>query len=83
MAQPKSHTQSVLSSVEMLGARLQKVINSPSAQKNRSAVLYKSPEEMQEDWDQIIEAINDTDGVHVIFQEDGGAKVHWEVPQKK
>ncbi|GAB7528892.1 hypothetical protein PS3A_13010 [Pseudomonas sp. 3A(2025)] len=82
MAMSKSQTQNVPSSVEMLGARLQKTINSPGAQKNRSAVLYKAPEEMQEDWDQIIEAINDTDGVHVIFHDDGGAEVHWEVPQQ-
>ncbi|MCO8167847.1 DUF1654 domain-containing protein [Pseudomonas sp. 21LCFQ02] len=82
MAKPQSQTQRLPSSIELLGARLQKVINSPSAQKNRCAVLYKAPEEMQEDWDQIIDAINDTDGVHVVFQDDGGAKVHWEVPQK-
>jgi hypothetical protein len=76
----KSQTQRVATSIELLSNRLQKIINSPAAQKNRAAIIYKAPEELQEDWDQIIEAIIDTDGVYVTQQEDGGARVHWDVP---
>lgn len=77
----KSQTQRVPTSIELLSARLQKIINAPAAQKNRAAIIYKAPEEQQEDWDQIIEAIIDTDGVYVTQQEDGGARVHWDVPE--
>lgn len=80
MAKPQ--TQCAPTSIELLSARLQKIINAPAAQKNRAAIIYKAPEEQQEDWDQIIEAITETDGVYVTHQEDGGARVHWDVPDE-
>ncbi|MFJ3486613.1 DUF1654 domain-containing protein [Pseudomonas sp. NPDC090202] len=82
MAKAKPQTQRAPTSIELLGARLQKIINGPTAQKNRTAIIYKAPDEIQEDWDQIMEAINDTDGVYVTLLDDGGAKLHWDVPAK-
>lgn len=70
-------------SIEILGARLQKIINAPAAQKAQSAIIYKAPDEAQEDWDQIIEAITETDGVYVAFQDDGATRVYWDVPENE
>lgn len=80
MSKPNSKALNAVSSIEALGARLQKVINTPAAQQARAAVIYKAPDESQEDWDQIIEAIVQTDGVYVTFQDDGSTRVHWDVP---
>ncbi len=80
MAKSKTQPPSAPTSIEHLGMRLQKIINSPSAQKNRAAVIYKAPDELQDDWNQIIEAIIETEGVHVTSLDDGGARVHWDVP---
>lgn len=71
---------SVATSFDLLAARIQKVINSPSAQKNRIAVIYKSPEESQEDWDALLGAIEETDGVRLVAEDDAGVRVTWEKP---
>lgn len=80
MAKRKPATPTLPTSVELLGARLQRVINAPAAQKDRSALIYKAPDELQEDWDQILEAITETDGVYVTQLDEGGIKVTWDVP---
>ncbi|WP_109512565.1 DUF1654 domain-containing protein [Pseudomonas ovata] len=80
MAKSKTQSSPAPTSIDHLGARLQKVINSPSAQKNREAVIYKAPDELQDDWNQIMEAIIETEGVHVTPLDDGGVRVHWDVP---
>ncbi|MGS0736141.1 DUF1654 domain-containing protein [Pseudomonas sp. GG8] len=82
MAQPKPKTPAPATSIEMLGARLQKIINSPTAQKAQAAIISKAPDEAQEDWDKIIEAITETDGVYVTYEDDGTLRVFWDVPDK-
>jgi 5'-deoxynucleotidase YfbR-like HD superfamily hydrolase len=80
MAKQNPKTPAPATSIEMLGARLQKIINAPAAQKAQAAIIYKAPDEAQEDWDQIIEAITETDGVYITFQDDGATRVFWDVP---
>lgn len=81
MAKQKPKPPTPPTSIDMLGARLQRIISSPSAQRGRLALIYKEPDELQDDWDQIIEAISETEGVYVTPLDDGGAEVHWDVPQ--
>lgn len=83
MAKPARKPPAPVSSIEILGARLQKIINSPLAQKAQAAVIQKDLNESQEDWDQIIEAITETDGVYVDFQDDEAVRVYWDVPDKE
>lgn len=83
MSKAKSTAKSpapVATSFDLLAARIQKIINSPAAQKNRVAVIYKAPEESQEDWGTLVEAMEGTDGVRLAFQDDGGVHVSWEKP---
>lgn len=83
MSKAKSAAKSqapVATSFDLLAARIQKIINSPAAQKNRVAVIYKAPEESQEDWGTLVEAMEGTDGVRLAFQDDGGVHVSWEKP---
>ncbi|WP_122665494.1 DUF1654 domain-containing protein [Pseudomonas viridiflava] len=67
-------------SLEMLGARIQKILTSPAARKEHAALVYKAPDESQEDWDQIMDAITETDGVYAALQDDGSVRVFWDVP---
>ena len=80
MAKPQQKLPAPATSIEMLGARLQKIINAPAAQKAQAAIIYKAPDEPQEDWNLIMEAITETDGVYVALEEDGGTRVYWDVP---
>lgn len=68
------------SSFDLLAGRIQKIINSPAAQKNRVAVIYRAPEEANEDWNALVDAMEETDGVSLVFQEDSGVRVSWEKP---
>ncbi|MEQ4308550.1 DUF1654 domain-containing protein [Pseudomonas syringae] len=70
-----------MSSAEVLAARLQTIIRSQCAQGDRYAVIYKKPDEDQRHWDQIIAAIDDTEGVHVNIQPDGAARISWHLPE--
>lgn len=82
-AKPAAKSQApVITSFDILAARIQKIINSPAAQKNRVAVIYKAPEESQEDWGTLVEAMEGTDGVSLAFQDDGGVHVAWEKPSE-
>ena len=81
MAKPYPKTPEPATSIEILGARLQRIINAPAAQKAHEAIIYKASDESQQDWDQIIEAITETDGVHVAFEDDGATRVYWDVPE--
>lgn len=78
--QPKSPP--LPTSLELLGARLQKIINSPAAQKARSAVICKSPDERQEDWESVLDAISETDGVEMMQLDDESVCLRWTVPEK-
>lgn len=83
MSKAKSAARSqvpVATSFDHLATRIQKVINSPTAQKNRVVVIYKSPEESREDWDALMGAIEETDGVSLAVEDDGGVRVTWEKP---
>lgn len=71
----------VFNSYELLGMRLQKAINDPGAQKRKSALLMRLPDDQASDWDQIIEELSDTDNVTVAYRDDGGIQVFWTVPK--
>ncbi|MNC61976.1 hypothetical protein D3C76_1659530 [compost metagenome] len=82
MSKTKSRTPPSPTSIEILGSRLQRIINSPAAQKAQAATLSKMPNESLEDWNQIIDAITETDGVYVALLDDGSVRVSWDVPDK-
>ncbi|MEE3913507.1 DUF1654 domain-containing protein [Pseudomonas viridiflava] len=80
MAYAKQMMAERFSSVEMIAARLQTIIRSRSAQEAQCAVVYRRSDEDPKDWDQIIAAIDETDGVHVATHDDGSAHISWDVP---
>ena len=57
MANPKPaskpQTPALPSSYEMLGMRIQKIINSTGAQTSKSALLERRPGDLPEDWDRL------------------------------
>lgn len=67
------------SSYDLLGMRLQRAINSPRAQKEKSALLERLPDDQADDWAQILEALQDTDNVTVAHRDDGSIQVFWTV----
>lgn len=68
------------SSYELMGARIQKIINSPAAQKARSALLLRLPSESETDWAQLLEEIAENDNVTLAWRDDGGIQIFWVPP---
>jgi hypothetical protein len=70
------------SSYEQLGVRIQKIINSPTAQKAKSALIFRLAHESVDDWEQLLEEIAENDNVTLAYRDDGGVQVFWVVPKE-
>jgi hypothetical protein len=60
--------------------RVQRAILSPAAQTDRSVFLYRSPDEDEFLWDQLIDEMGEADAVRTERQEGGGVRVTWDPP---
>ncbi|NBA95570.1 DUF1654 domain-containing protein [Pseudomonas sp. R5(2019)] len=81
MATSSSPTAGV-SSYEQLGMRIQKIINSPTAQKSRAALIFKLEHESAADWETLLEEIAENDNVTLAHRDDGGVQLFWVVPKE-
>lgn len=79
MASPSAATPS---SYEQLGVRIQKIINSPTAQRSRAALIFRLENETPEDWDTLLEEISENDNVTLAHRDDGGVQIFWTVPKE-
>jgi hypothetical protein len=77
-----SATPSAPSSYERLGIRVQKVINSPTAQKARAALIYRLTDEVEDEWNQLLEEVAENDNVTLAYRDDGGIQIFWTVPKE-
>jgi hypothetical protein len=77
----KSPSTDLPDSYALLGMRLQLAINSPAAQRAKSALLQRSPDDLAEDWDRIMDELGDTDNVTLAYRDDGHVQVFWTVPK--
>ncbi|MDT3423909.1 hypothetical protein QF008_005682 [Pseudomonas protegens] len=75
-------TQTPLSSSERLGVRIQKIINSPTAQKAKAALIFRLADEPQDEWERLLEEIAENDNVTLAYRDDGGVQIFWVVPKE-
>lgn len=78
--QSKQKAPALPSPYELMGARIQKIINSPTAQKARSVVIEKTHSEAQEDWERFLDEVAENDNVTIAPRDDGSVKLSWTVP---
>lgn len=64
---------------ERMALRVQKIINAPPAQRTRSALLFKHPDESPEDWRRLLDEIAENDNVTLAWRDDGGIQLFWVV----
>lgn len=79
MAQPASASPS---SYELLGQRIQKIINSPTAQRSRAALIFRLEHESPDDWATLLGEIAENDNVTLAHRDDGGVQIFWTVPKE-
>ncbi|WP_277588274.1 DUF1654 domain-containing protein [Pseudomonas chlororaphis] len=70
------------SSYERLGLRVQKIINSPNAQKAKAALILRQPDEAVDEWERLLEEIAENDNVTLAYRDDGGVQIFWVVPKE-
>ncbi|VVP09351.1 hypothetical protein PS838_03251 [Pseudomonas fluorescens] len=65
-----------------MGLRVQKIINSPTAQKAKAALIHRLPDEPVDEWEQLLEEIDENDNVTLAYRDDGGVQIFWVVPKE-
>lgn len=75
-------TSAPASSYEQLGTRIQKIINSPTAQKARAALIFRLEHESPEDGATLLDEIAENDNVTLAYRDDGGVQIFWVVPKE-
>lgn len=78
--QQKQKTPAPPTPYEMMGARIQKIINSPAAQKARSVVIAKEEHEAPGDWERFLDEVAENDNVTMTHRDDGSVHLAWTVP---
>ncbi|MDZ5603914.1 DUF1654 domain-containing protein [Pseudomonas sp. RP23018S] len=69
------------SSYVQLGTRIQKIINGPTAQRSRAALIFRQADESAQDWETLLEEIAENDNVTLAHRDDGGVQVFWTLPK--
>ncbi|MCS4249512.1 DUF1654 domain-containing protein [Pseudomonas sp. BIGb0164] len=67
---------------ERLAIRVQKIINSTPAQKAKAALIFRLPDEPEEEWERLLEEIAENDNVTLAYRDDGGVQIFWVVPKE-
>jgi len=67
---------------ERMGMRVQKIINSPTAQKAKAALIFRLPDEPMDEWERLLEEIDENDNVTLAYRDDGGVQIFWVVPKE-
>lgn len=66
-----------LSSYHRLVRRVNRVLNSPTAQRERQANLRPIPDDNPDDWERLLEEIEQAEGVRMLRRADGSVHLIW------
>ncbi|MNH40931.1 hypothetical protein D3C79_1023260 [compost metagenome] len=55
------------------------MINHPKAQEQRWVAIHRLDTDRDEEWNEIMRVIGETDGLEITQLEDGGVKIEWEL----
>lgn len=78
MASSNPGSENSIGTYELMGLRVQQIVNSYAAQKTQSAIVSKGANELDEDWSQLLSDLSETNGVKVVLTETGAAKITWQ-----
>lgn len=66
------------SQAERLGLRVSAMINSPIAQLGRRVTIHQLDDDPDEVWSAMLETLAETDGLNMVFNDDGTVTLEWE-----
>ncbi|EMW1000607.1 TPA: DUF1654 domain-containing protein [Pseudomonas aeruginosa] len=76
--QQKKQDAKPVAPVEKLGLRISEMINSPKAQDLRRVTIHRLDTDTDEAWEQVMELLSETDGIDMVFNDDGTVTLKWE-----
>ena len=82
MAKKGAKEPTLPSPYEVFGMRIQKIISSPKAQKDRMAVLERQEGDNPEFWERLLEEISEHDNGTIAHRDCGGVNVFWTVSEE-
>lgn len=82
MAKPSSAVPVAPDAYQRLAIRVQKIINSTNAQKAKAALIFRLPDEPEDEWLRLLEEIAENDNVTLAYRDDGGVQIFWVVPKE-
>ncbi|MBK5540219.1 DUF1654 domain-containing protein [Pseudomonas sp. TH05] len=82
MAKSSAASNTPPGSYERMGLRVQKIINSPTAQKAKAALIFRLEDEPADEWARLLEEIAENDNVTLAYRDDGGVQIFWVVPKE-
>ncbi|RQA03558.1 DUF1654 domain-containing protein [Pseudomonas aeruginosa] len=76
--QQKKQDAKPVAPVETLGLRISEMINSPKAQDLRRVTIHRLDTDTDKAWEQVMELLSETDGIDMVFNDDGTVTLKWE-----
>ncbi|WP_325437821.1 DUF1654 domain-containing protein [Pseudomonas nitroreducens] len=67
-----------VSGLDRLRLRLSAMINSPKAQADRRATIWRLDRDTDREWSQVLEELAETDGLEMTTNDDGTVLLEWE-----
>lgn len=67
-----------LNNYEQVGRRIQRLVSDPNVQKVRTIKIARRADESPAAWEQLIQELEETDGITVERLEDDGVKIGWQ-----
>lgn len=67
-----------MAGVERLGLRVSNMINHPVAQIQRWVTIHRLDSDGDQEWDEVIGVLSETDGIDITFNDDETVTLRWE-----
>ena len=81
--QKKQQVVKPLTAAERLGLRVSEMINSPKAQDLRMVTIHRLDTDSAEAWEGVMGVLAETDGLELIFNDDGTVTLKWEKQERE
>ncbi|MCS3512554.1 DUF1654 domain-containing protein [Pseudomonas grimontii] len=76
--QKKHENWTEMTGLERLGLRVSSMINHPVAQTQRWVTIHQLDTDGEREWDELMGVLSETDGIEMIFSDDGTVTLNWE-----
>ncbi|MHA6234245.1 DUF1654 domain-containing protein [Pseudomonas fluorescens group sp. PF-69] len=67
-----------MSGIERLGLRVSSMINHPAAQAQRWVMIHRLDSDGDQEWEEVMGLLSETDGIDMTFNDDESVTLKWE-----